>query len=189
MLWGGVAGGGLELRRLDGGRVRVAGAFPYNREAVLADGPGGRRIEVIAARAFRARIEAGEDIHLLAQHDFAQPLASRSAGTLELRDGDDALRFEAEIDAGTSWAQDFVAAHRAGLVKGLSPGFRVRPEGERIEARGGDVRRTITAAELFEISAVTRPAYEDAQIEARNWTPGDVAPDAGLVRALTRWRA
>ncbi len=39
MLCGGVAGGGLELRRLDGGHVRVAGAFPYGAEAVLAEGP------------------------------------------------------------------------------------------------------------------------------------------------------
>jgi len=49
--------------------------------------------------------------------------------------------------------------------------------------------RTITAADLFELSAVTVPAYPQAQVEARNWRPGAEAPDAGLVRALARWRA
>ena len=185
MLWGGVAGGALELRRLDGGRVRVAGAFPYNNPAELGRG----RVEVIASRAFGARIAAGEDVHFLAQHDFAQPLASRSAGTLELRDDEDALRFEAEIDGGTSWSRDFLAAHEAGLVRGVSPGFRVAPDGERVEARGGEVRRTITAAELFELSAVTRAAYPQAQLHARSWQAGQEPHDAGLRRALNRWRA
>ncbi len=191
MLWGGVAGGGLELRRLDGGRVRLSGAFPYGAPAVMGRG----RVEVIAARAFGARIAAGEDIHLLSGHDFEKPLASRAAGTLELRDDDDALSFEATISPGTTWARDFLAAHDAGLIRGLSPGFRVAPDGERIEATGGEVRRTITRADLFELSAVTRPAYSAAQIEARRWTP-DAARAAlregGRVVDLhpaLRWRA
>ena len=92
-----------------------------------------------------------------------------AGGALELRDGDEALSFEATIAPETTWARDFLAAHDAGLIRGLSPGFRVSPDGERIEARSGVVRRTITAADLFELSAVTRPAYGGAQIEARNW--------------------
>jgi len=186
MLWGGVAGGALELRRLDGGRVRIAGAFPYGSPAELGRG----RVEVIASRAFAARLEAGEDVHLLSGHDFEKPLASRAAGTLELRDNDDALSFEATIAPETTWARDFLAAHDAGLIRGLSPGFRVSPDGERIERRsGGEVRRTITAAELFELSAVTRPAYGAAQIEARRWDATETAPDDGLRRVLSRWRA
>ena len=186
MLWGGVAdGGALELRRLAGGGARVRGVFPYNVPAELGRG----RVEVIASRAFAARIDAGEDVHLLSGHDFEKPLASRSAGTLDLRDGDAALTVEATITPETTWARDFLAAHDAGLIRGLSPGFRVAPGGERIEARGGDVRRTITAADLFEISAVTRPAYGEAQITARNWSPDQERPDAGLARALQRWRA
>ena len=186
MLWGGVAdGGGLELRRLSTGGARLTGRFPYGVPAEIGRG----RVEVIASRAFAARIEAGEDVHLLSGHDFEKPLASRAAGTLDLRDGDDALVIEATISADTTWARDFLAAHDAGLIKGLSPGFRVTPNGERIEARGGEVRRTITAADLFEVSTVTRPAYGEAQITARNWSPRHEAPDAGMQRALKRWRA
>ncbi|MDF3608333.1 HK97 family phage prohead protease [Paracoccus sp. DMF-8] len=183
MLWGGHAGS-LELRS-DGGATRLTARFPYGRETELAPG----RREVIAPRAFADRIEAGEDIHLLAGHDFNRPLASRSAGNLTLTDGDDALVIEAQLDGATSWSRDFLAAHAAGLIQGLSPGFRVQPGGERIERRGAGVLRTIAAADLFELSAVTRPAYPQAQIEARAWeTHQDRQPYRGAVHHLNRWR-
>ncbi len=183
MLWGGAVGGQLELRRQDGGRVLVAGAFPYNRPAELGRG----RVEVIASRAFAARIDAGEDIHLLSGHDFQKPLASRSAGTLRLSDGDDKLTLEADIAGDTTWARDFLAAHAAGLIRGLSPGFRVPKDGERIERRGDRITRTVLTAELIELSAVTRAAYPEAQVEARNWNP---RPDrsTNAPRAHWRWR-
>ncbi len=182
MLWGGHAGS-FELRS-DGGATRLTARFPYGRETEIAAG----RHEVIAPRAFRDRIEAGEDIHLLAGHDFNRPLASRSAGNLTLADGDDALVIEARINGVTSWARDFLAAHESGLIRGLSPGFRVRPGGERIERRGDGILRTIASAELFEVSAVTRPAYPEAQIEARNWQPvGEVAARV-VAHHLNRWR-
>ncbi|UOM34860.1 HK97 family phage prohead protease [Acuticoccus sp. I52.16.1] len=180
MLWG-ASLGALELRS-EGGATRLRATFPYDTQTELAPG----RHEVVASRAFAERIEAGEDVHLLSQHDYSHPLASRSAGTLHLTDGDDALRIEATLDDGTSWARDFLAAHRSGLIRGLSPGFRVARDGERIERRGSDVLRTITRAALFEISAVTRPAYPAAQIEARAWNA--TAPAKG-VSAAYRWRA
>jgi hypothetical protein len=182
MLWG-AATGALELRAENGG-VQVIGRFPYATETELAPG----RCEVFNARAFGDRIEAGEDIHLLAGHDFEKPLASRAAGTLTVTDTDAALEIEARIEGGTSWARDFLAAHKAGLIRGLSPGFRVSPGGERIEGRGDGLLRTVTRAALFEISAVTRPAYPQAQIEARAW---GVKPawNSGLQPTLKRWRA
>lgn len=182
MLWGG-HNGSLELRS-EGGATRLTARFPYGRETEIAAG----RLEVIAPRAFRDRIERGGEIHLLAGHDFNRPLASRSAGNLTVTDSDDALVIDAEIDGGTSWARDFLAAHGSGLIRGLSPGFRVSTGGERIERRGAGILRTISAAELFEISAVTRPAYPEAQIEARSWQPaGDVTGRPAL-HHLNRWR-
>lgn len=183
MLWGGNLGA-LELRS-EGGETRLRATFPYGAETELAPG----RHEVIAARAFADRIEAGEDIHLLAGHDFNKPLASRAAGNLTLTDGDDALVIEATIADGTSWARDFLAANAGGLIRGLSPGFRVEQGGERIERRSNGTLRTITRAALMELSAVTRPAYGSAQIEARNWeTHQDRQPYRGPAYALNRWR-
>ena len=87
------------------------------------------------------------------------------------------------------FTRDFLAAHSTGLIRGLSPGFRVDQGGERIERRGDGVLRTITKAALFEISAVTRPAYGQAQIEARAWeTHQDRQPYRGPAHHLNRWR-
>ena len=192
MLWGANIGS-LELRT-EGGEIRLRAIFPYGRETVLAEGLGrGReRREMIAPRAFSDRLERGEDVHFLSGHDFNKPLASRSAGTLELTDTDDALSVEATISADmrqVSYVRDFLSAHAAGLVSGLSPGFRVRPGGETVEERGDAILRTINKADLIEISAVTKPAYPQAQIEARSWQPtGEAAKRQSYCPAAIRWR-
>ncbi|MBL3568870.1 hypothetical protein BV509_09120 [Rhodovulum sulfidophilum] len=183
MLWG-ASLGALEIRQ-EGGATRLSARFPYGAATELAPG----RHEIIAPRAFANRIEQRGEIHLLAQHDYARPLASTAAGTLSLRSTDLAVEIEATVDGGTSWARDFLAAHAAGLIRGLSPGFRVAAGGERIEQRGGGLLRTITRADLFEVSAVTVPAYPQAQIEARSWEMHqDRQPFRGAVHHLNRWR-
>lgn len=183
MLWGGNTGT-LEIRA-EGGQTHLSARFPYGAETELAPG----RREVFAPRAFRARIEAGEEIHLLSGHDYAKPLASTAAGNLTLRDTETALEIRATVDGSTSWAADFLAAHRAGLIRGLSPGFRVDTGGDSVERRGADLVRTVSRAALFEISAVTVPAYPSAQIEARAWeTHHDRQPYRGAVHPLNRWR-
>lgn len=182
MLWG-ASLGRLELRS-EGGVTHLRAAFPYGAETELAPG----RRETFASRAFTDRIEAGEDVHLLSGHDWEKPLASRAAGTLTLTETDTALTLEARIDGGTSWSRDFLAAHASGLVRGLSPGFRVQSGGERIEGRGAGLLRTVTRADLFELSAVTVPAYPQAQIEARSWDSG-AQRQRGAVHPFKRWRA
>jgi uncharacterized protein len=184
MLFGGNLAA-LELRN-EGGETRLRATFPYGAETELAPG----RRELVAQRAFADRIEAGAEIHLLAGHDYNRPLASTKAGNLTVTDTDQAVTIEARINGGTSWARDFLSAHASGLVRGLSPGFRVQPGGERIERRGQDAVRTVLRADLFEFSAVTVPAYPQAQIEARAWeTHQDRHPMRGNYYPLNRWRA
>lgn len=197
MLWGG-HNGGLELRRSADGVSVLSGRFPYGVATVLIDGgrTGQARKEEIAARAFAARIEAGDEIHFLSGHDPEKPIASRNAGSLSLTDSDDALSFEARITpdmAGVSWVSDLLSSVQAGLVRGISPGFRIaNGEGaETIRTEPGAIVRTVKKADLIELSAVTRPAYPQAQIEARSWQAASQprAYDAGLHRTLQRWRA
>lgn len=206
MLWGG-AHGGLEVRREDDGSHRLRGRFPYNSEAVLSDGgrTGRPRKERIAPRAFAYRVDQdGEDIHLLVGHDYDHPLASRGTRTLMLRDSDEALTFEAIITRAiseTTHGRDALALIASGLAVGLSPGFRIPPEravpdAEEVEEEEDRpeegmhraIIRTIKAALLFELSVVTRPAYSDAQIEARNWS---LRPQVQMVlrsHHRRRWR-
>jgi len=177
MLWAGHSGG-LEVRRKSGGGVSIAGRFPYNSLATLSDGGrnGGRpKKEQFAPGAFAYNVDRqGVDILFLSGHRFDKPLASRAAGTLKLHDAPDALTMEAEITPAmqeTTWARDFLAAFDAGLVAGLSPGFRLPPQRTVADAekitqedpkKGNAVIRTINAALLFEISAVTKAAYPEA---------------------------
>lgn len=174
--------GGLELRAEDDGTQVIAGRFPYGAEAELGRG----RRETFAPGAFRMN----DDVHLLAGHDYNRPLASRRSGSLTLTDHPDGLAFEARISpdvANTTHGRDTLALVRSGLSIGLSPGFRVKPDGERVERRSDGVLRTVHGADLFELSVVTRPAYNDAQVEARSWQP-DTPTATRPMPAAWRWR-
>ena len=178
--------GGLELRQ-EGSTTVIVGWFPYGEVATLSD-TGRPRREVFAPGAFHARTADPEaEIHLLSGHDFNRPLASRKGGSLTLQETPEGLAFEARIPpevTDTTHARDALALIRSGLAVGLSPGFRVPPNGATVEERDGGLLRTIREAQLFELSIVTRPAYEAAQVEARSWTP---TRPAAPVHALRRW--
>ena len=124
-----------------------------------------------------------------------------------MKDGDDALTFDANIVpevADAPYGRDFLGAFAAGLIRGVSPGFRVPPpatvpNAEKVEEedpkKGRALIRTIFQALLYEMSMVTVAAYRQAKAEERNWTitPGGLAlpdpADSGLQRSLNRWRA
>lgn len=190
MLWAG-SKGGLEIRTTADGNTVLRGRFPYAVPTVLSDGRERRR-EVFEARAFEHSLKQDRDVHLLVHHDFDRPLASRSSGTLAIEDTDEALIFEATLAASmrsVGYVSDFLGTLQAGLIGGVSPGFRV-PEGGALVRRDGDgILRSVKMAELIEISAVTKPAYPTAQIEARNWRPDPSVHERNLVEALSRWRA
>jgi HK97 family phage prohead protease len=195
--------GNLEIRR-GGGSTRISGSFPYNSRAVLSD--GGRRgrpkKEYFASHAFRHSVESEEqEIHLLVGHDFGKPLASKLSGSLRLTDTDDALHFEATLASqllDTTHGRDVMNMLSAGVVGGISPGFRIPPErtvpnAERVfnepPEEGTAVIREINDAILFEISLVTRPAYPATQVEARNWrTLPEPVEKAVRFIAQQRWR-
>ncbi|MDC8755843.1 HK97 family phage prohead protease [Erythrobacter sp. sf7] len=193
---------GLELREAGDGSRRLRGRFPYGTLAVIDAGGNGRRPrkERFASRAFRFAVDDPDrEIHLLIGHSFDRPLASRKAGTLTFTDSEDALTFEAiltrEIQR-TTWGQDFLAAYAAGLITGLSPGFRVappeavpRPEETTDEdpRDGNALIRTIFAAILFEFSLVTRPAYPETEADLRAFNPAPAAQHP-MAEIMRRWR-
>jgi HK97 family phage prohead protease len=189
MLWSGYSGG-LEVRTSEGGLTVLRGRFPYAVPTVLSDGKEKRR-EVFEARAFGASVASGGDVHLLVHHDMNKPLASRGAGSLEFDDTDDALTFEARISPEmdkVGYVRDFLGTLAAGLVGGISPGFRVPQGGDMVKRSGDGLLRIVKSADLIEISAVTKPAYPAAQIEARNWEP-DYTPDQRKIASvINRWR-
>ena len=193
---------GLELRAAGDGSRRLKGKFPYNSRAVLDAGGKGRRPkkEQFAPKSLSFAVEDPErEVHLLVGHSFDKPLASKKAKTLILSDSAEALTFEAILTPDiqrTSWATDFLAAFSAGLIGGISPGFRVAPpevvakpeEVTEEDPREGDALiRTIFAAILFELSMVVRPAYHETDLSLRQFQ-WDRVPVRGPVHPLNRWR-
>lgn len=168
----------LEVRQL-GGRPRIFGAFPYNALAVLAD-RGTVRKESIKPGAFDYTLDdETQEVSLLFGHSFDKPLASRLGGSLVLKDTEDFLTFIATIPEGAERAThvtDALVMLGTGLIRGISPGFRVPPtsavpSAERLVpepgSKDGVMIRMLSSLVLYELSLVTRPAYEASLAELR----------------------
>ncbi|QDY69320.1 HK97 family phage prohead protease [Qingshengfaniella alkalisoli] len=193
--------GGLELRAAGDGSRRLSGRFPYRSRATIHSGGNGRRPrkEEFAPGAFQFSIDDPDrDQHILIGHSFDKPLASKKAGTLLFNDTNEALLFEAIITGEmqeTSWWKDFAASFSAGLMIGISPGFRIPPP-EAVEdaeevteedpEEGNALIRTIFAAVLFEMSIVTRPAYDETSLDLRQ-SQELILPKPKLHSSM-RWR-
>lgn len=180
--------GTIEIRQR--GRT-LRGTFPYRSTATVRD-RGRVRKERFGRRAFRYTVSGAgevEEVNLLAGHAFDSPLASRSAGTLTLREDEEALTFEATLPPANrqpTWMRDSVLAVQGGLYTGISPGFRVPPadvvpDAEELIPEPGNpdvLIRVINAAVLYELSLVTRPAYPDTALDIRAWE--GLASDGGV---------
>lgn len=199
----GAADGGLEVRARKGGGATIAGSFPYNSRATLHSGgkKSRPRKEQFAPGSFQYSLNVSDlDIHFLSGHDFGKALASRNSGSLILTDTAEALTFEARLSAEvleTTHGKDFMAMLSAGLVGGISPGFRVAPVDNAEEvteedpSEGRALIRTINEAVLFELSAVTRPAYDQTTIDQRSWElTGQAIADVQTApcNSRLRWR-
>lgn len=206
MMLTGFAGGELiiEERALRSGNRQVRGRFPYMVLATITNGGKSGRVrkERFGKRAFRYVLEERFDIDIrfLLGHSYDHPIASRKTGTLELTDSDEALTFVATVKPEmqeVSYVRDFFAGFSAGLIVGLSPGFSIPPketvpDAETIEeedpSEGRAIIRTINHAILWELSAVTNPAYKEAEIEARNWDIPADHRERFKAEHLKRWR-
>ena len=117
----------LEYRQR--GRL-ILGFFPYGHPATISD-RGRVRKEQFAARAFQYAVDTPDHrVDLLRGHDFDNPLASKQAGTLKLEDSDAGLNFRATLPPEKrqpTWMRDTVLALGAGLLSGISPGFKLPP--------------------------------------------------------------
>ena len=169
---------GLEIRSQDK-RPTIVGRFPYKALATLQD-RGTVRKESIEPGAFSFSINAPDrDVHLLVGHSYDKPIASKEAGTLEFNDTEDFLEFIAQIPPGAERAThitDLLIMLASGLIKGVSPGFRVPPKAvvpgaEKLIPEPGNpgvMIRQLFQLVLYELSLVTLPAYRESQAELRS---------------------
>ena len=144
---------------------------PFNRETVIGDLEHGGFKEEVSEGAFTKTLREGDAL-MVYQHDLARPLARKSAGNLELREGSDGLAVKAK-PADTSYARDLRSLIKAKVIQGMSFGFQVVKDEWR-DARGNPsdkyngTKRILREVKLIEVSPVTRPAYGGTSIMARD---------------------
>lgn len=169
---------GLELEQRDNEPTKLRGiAPPWNSLSVDL---GGFR-EQFAPSAFDHLLDRSKndprprpDVVGLFNHDESQLLARTTNGTLTLAKHERGLAWEMTGLPDTQAAKDVVALVRAGLVSGASFAFAVNERGEHwTQDEKGNAIRTITSANLFDVSIVTRPAYPQS---------------SAALRSLERWR-
>lgn len=131
--------------------------------------------DAIKTEALRQELER-RNVHVLVGHDFNKPLGSMLGGSAVIKSDARALTFEVdlpELERMPSYMVDTVRQVEAGLIGGVSPGFRVPPRSavpnaeELVDEPGnpGVQIRQINQAVLYEISLVTRPAYTSTDVE------------------------
>jgi len=143
----------LELRQEGEDNIVVGYGSVFN---TLSNELGGFR-EIIAEGAFEGRLN--DDVRFLINHE-GLPLARTTNGTLRLSTDERGLKYEAKV-ANTSIGRDLVELMRNGTINQSSFAFVV--EDDSWEVRDGMNVRTINkVSRLYDVSAVTYPAYESA---------------------------
>lgn len=102
---------------------------------------------------------------MLDQHDYSKPLASVEAGTLKLDIDDKGLHFTATLDPTVSYAKDTLNNVKNGNINSMSFRFDIDDGSDAWTQDGDQVTRTVKQIkDLFEVSTVTVPAYDDTNI-------------------------
>ena len=143
----------LELRQEGEDNIVVGYGSVFN---TLSNELGGFR-EIIAEGAFDGRLN--DDVRFLINHD-GLPLARTTNGTLKLTTDERGLKYEAQV-ANTSLGRDLIELMKNGTVNQSSFAFVV--EDDSWEVRDGINIRTVNkVSRLYDVSAVTYPAFEEA---------------------------
>lgn len=124
-------------------------------------------IERIAPGAFAqslAEDRNGDEPLSFWSHDETQPLG-RLGRNLKLYEDERGLKFELEVPD-TTTGRDLVANVRAGVVGGVSFGFKAEKESV---VRGAEFdTRTLLQVKLYEVSPTAIPAYNSTSIDFRS---------------------
>ena len=164
--------GSVEKRANDDNKITITGMpIVFNAKTDI----GGWWEESIDPGAIDA--DTLKDVRLLVNHDFnGIPLArsrrNTSNSTMRLTIQADGVAMEADLDSKNPKVLELDSAIERGDISGMSFAFLV--DGDKWEDLDSDYpKRTIThISEIFEVSAVTWPAYEQTSISSRSLESG-----------------
>ncbi|BAR81210.1 prohead protease [Bacillus thuringiensis serovar tolworthi] len=122
---------------------------------------GGWFDEVIEPGAFARSLSENSDIRALFNHNWDNVLGRTKSGTLILEEDEKGLKFEIELP-NTSVGRDLAESMSRGDINQCSFGFWITEENWDYSVE--PALRTIKEVELYEISVVSIPAYEDTEV-------------------------
>lgn len=148
------------MRKVDGEPTKIIGyAVRWDQ---LSHPILGMFQEKFQRGAFAASL-VNPDVYASWQHD-ARDILGRTPNTLLVAEDDIGLRYEITPP---SWAEKYVESIERGDVRGSSFIFRAVKE-EWDESNEDMSIRTISEAQLFEVSPVTTPAYPQSSVGIRS---------------------
>ncbi|WP_242291602.1 HK97 family phage prohead protease [Bacillus cereus group sp. BfR-BA-01356] len=121
---------------------------------------GGWFDEVIEPGAFARSLSENGDIRALFNHNWDNVLGRTKSGTLRLEEDEKGLKFEIELP-NTSVGRDLAESMSRGDINQCSFGFWITEENWDYSVE--PALRTIKEVELYEISVVSIPAYDDTE--------------------------
>ena len=107
------------------------------------------------------------DVKALIDHDTAKVLGRTKANTLSLSVDSKGLYGEIIVNESDQEAMNLYSRVQRGDVDQCSFGFEILNE-EMIQNSDGTVKFIIKSINLYEVSVVTFPAYQDTAVEARS---------------------
>lgn len=142
-------------------RKLVGYASVFNSPTVIGDD---WFTEEIAPGAFARSIKE-KDVRALFNHDWSNVLGRKKSGTLKLEEDEHGLRFEIDLPD-TTVAKDLAKSVDRGDIDQCSFGFI--PVVEKWDHDAQPAKRTLEEVELFEVSIVSLPAYDDTTVSLRS---------------------
>ena len=136
-------------------RIVTGYAAVFNSRTLLWEGLE----EVISPCAFSKAL-SNSDVRCLFDHDWGKVLGRTKSGTLRLEEDERGLKFEVELP-NTTDANNLIESMSRGDIDQCSFGFI--PTEETWDYNTDPVLRTVNEVELFEVSIVSLPAYEDTE--------------------------
>lgn len=115
-----------------------------------------------------------KDVRFLVNHDFNMIPLARSRNntknsTMQMTVNDEGMSIRVNLDVeGNAKAKELYSAVKRGDISGMSFAFYIDKEEWEDLKTEHPTRRIKSISEIFEVSAVTFPAYEDTNISARH---------------------
>jgi len=120
-------------------------------------------VEYVRKGAFAKTLNDGADVRLLIDHEGV-PLARTKSGTLMLEEDDRGLRVEASLDPMNPDAARVISAMKRGDISQMSFAFRTIKDNWNTDRSV----RELKEVQLYDVSVVTFPAYEETVAEIRS---------------------